>query len=156
MLRFGNAVMQLLVPVDFSASSEAALLHACKLSECMLAKPLVLHVVHDPADMPGYYSKALAKKKLLGRLEEGAEDMLNEFLARAAGSHREIDQCDGIETLLVRGLPTTRIVEVAQQRQVQMIVMGSKGRTGLKHLMMGSVAEQVMRLSAVPVTVVKS
>jgi nucleotide-binding universal stress UspA family protein len=113
-------------------------------------------VVHDPAQMPGYYTKALLDKPLLGRIEDSAADMLASFLVRAADSHDDIRGCKGLESLLVTGVPTTRIVEVAKQRGVTMIVMGSQGRTGLKHLMTGSVAEQVIRLSPVPVTVVKS
>ena len=148
--------MYVLVPVDFSSHSEAALRYACRLAVCMGATPLVLHVVHDPGEMPGYYSKALAGKRLLGCIEDSAAAMLEKFLARMAKNNDEVAACDAIETLLVRGLPTTRILEVAQQRTAKMIVMGSRGRTGLKHLMMGSVAEQVMRLSPVPVTVVKA
>lgn len=148
--------MHLLVPVDFSLPSEAALRVACRLAVDMKAIPLLLHVVHDPVDMPGYYSKALMKKPLLGHIEDVAAEMLQDFLARAAQKHDEVAGCTGIESLLVRGRPTTRIVEVAQKYGVKMIIMGSQGRTGFKHLMMGSVAEQVMRLSPIPVTIVKS
>lgn len=148
--------MYLLVPVDFSPHSEAALREACRLSGRIGAALLVLHVVHDPAAMPGYYTKALLKKPLLGRMEDSAAEMLATFLERAAQSDDDIRGCKGLESLLVTGVPTTRIVEVAKQRGVMMIVMGSQGRTGLRHLMMGSIAEQVVRLSPVPVTVVKS
>ena len=58
-----------LVPVDFSPHSEAALLHAVGVAGCMEQPLVVLHVVHDPGDMPGYYSRAL-KKKHLDRIEE--------------------------------------------------------------------------------------
>ena len=58
--------------------------------------------------------------------------------------------------MLVRGLPTTRILEVAEKRKALMIVMGSRGRTGLKHLLLGSVAEHVVQLSPIPVTVAKA
>jgi nucleotide-binding universal stress UspA family protein len=129
---------------------------ACAIAAGIGATPLVLHVVHDPGDMPGYYSSALRKKKILGRIEDGAADMLDDFLAGAAKRHKEIAVCPDMETVLVRGLPSTRIMEVAQQREVKMIVMGSQGHTGFKRLMMGSVAEKVVRLSPLPVTVVKS
>ena len=148
--------MYLLVPVDFSPQSEVALRVACRLAGGMGAVPLVLHVVHAPADMPGYYSKAMLKKPLLGRVEDIAAEMLGSFLARAAQRQREIGGCAGIESLIVRGRPTTRIVEVARQHGVKLIIMCSQGRTGFKHLMMGSVAEQVVRLAPMPVTVVKS
>ena len=73
----------ILVPVDFSSHSEAALLLACKLASCFDAAPLILHVVHDRGDMPGYYAKTL-KKKHLARIEDGASDMLADFLTRVA------------------------------------------------------------------------
>jgi nucleotide-binding universal stress UspA family protein len=144
----------ILVPVDFSPHSEAALLLACSLAKCFDAAPLVLHVVHDPAEMPGYYQKAM-KKKYIHRIEDSARDMLADFLAHLAKRHREVKGIAKFETILVRGLPSTRILEVAKKRDVSMIVMGSKGRTGIKHLLVGSVAEHVVQFSPVPVTVTK-
>jgi nucleotide-binding universal stress UspA family protein len=148
-----DAKRYLLVPVDFSPASEAALLLAHEMAGCFDAVPLVLHVVHDPGDMPGYYAKSL-KKKHFQRIEDSAEEMLKEFLQTVEKHHRE----GGLnaDSLLVRGLPTTRILEVAAKHKVLMIVMGSKGHTGLKHLLLGSVAEHVVQLSPVPVMVVKS
>jgi len=52
--------------------------------------------------------------------------------------------------------PVNRIVEIAEKKQARMIIIGSHGRTGLSNLLIGSKAEQVVRLSPVPVTVVKS
>jgi nucleotide-binding universal stress UspA family protein len=145
----------ILVPVDFSKYSEAALLYACRLARCMKAPVRVLHVVHDPADMPGYYSKAF-KKKRLSRIEDVARGMLNEFLEQVAGDHPEIKALQDLEPVLVLGLPTTRILEVAHKLKASAVVMGSKGRSGLKHLMLGSVSEHVVRLCPIPVTVVKA
>jgi nucleotide-binding universal stress UspA family protein len=51
----------ILVPVDFSAHSKAALLKACELAGCTNDPVLVLHVIHDPADMPGYYGQVTKK-----------------------------------------------------------------------------------------------
>ena len=53
------------------------------------------------------------------------------------------------------GLPANRILEVAADEDAQLIVMGSKGRTGLKNLLIGSKSERVAKLSPVPVTIVK-
>lgn len=144
----------ILVPVDFSRHSEAALLLACRLADCFKAKPLVLHVVHDPGEMPGYYSKNL-KKKHMHRIEDSAADMLADFLTRVARSNTMVKGVSRVDSMLVRGLPTSRILEVAEQKNASMIVMGSTGRTGLKHLLLGSVAEHVVQLSKVPVTVAK-
>lgn len=60
------------------------------------------------------------------------------------------------KTRLVKGLPATRIIEVADKIGARMIVMGNRGRTGLDHLVVGSKAEQVVRLSPIPGTIVKA
>jgi nucleotide-binding universal stress UspA family protein len=144
-----------LVPVDFSSHSEAALLQACQWAECMKAPIIALHVVHDPSEMPGYYQK-IAKKKQLVRLEDVAMEMLDDFLGALVKSHPDVKALKKVETMLVTGLPVTRIVQVAEKIKASMVVMGSQGRTGLEHMLLGSKAEQVVRLCPVPVTIVKS
>ena len=71
----------IVVPVDFSEHSEAALLHAVEIADCFKSHVIVLHVVHDPAEMPGYYTKK--KKKTLHRMEDAAADMLKDDLEAA-------------------------------------------------------------------------
>ena len=144
-----------LAPVDFSTHSETALASAARLALCLGRPLLVLHVIHDPGDMPGYYSKAL-KKKQLHRIEDGADEMMNGFLASFGEQNAEIGKIKQVESLLVVGLPVNRILEVAEQRDACMIVMGSRGLTGVKHLLLGSVAERTVRLSPIPVTVIKN
>lgn len=148
----GNA--PILVPVDFSENSEAALVVASELAHCIKAPLVILHVVHDPETMPGYYAK-VAKKKTLSRMEDLAGEMLDEFFAKARGEHPDLKELAKAEVMLVSGLPVTRITQVAEKKGARMIVMGSKGETGLKHLLIGSVAEQVLHLASVPVTIVK-
>jgi hypothetical protein len=63
----------LLVPVDFTAFSEDALIFASELAKCMSAQLLVLHVIHDPAESPGFYARQAKKKKYLQSMEEAAE-----------------------------------------------------------------------------------
>lgn len=128
---------------------------AVELAACFGQPLLVLHVVHDPGEMPGYYGRAL-KKKQLQRIEDGAAEMLDEFLTRVVKDHPELKKLKKVEPLLVKGLPTTRILEVAELRSARMIVIGSKGLTGIKHLVMGSVAERVVHFARIPVTVVKA
>jgi nucleotide-binding universal stress UspA family protein len=145
----------ILVPVDFSRSSEAALMHAADLSRCMDRPLMILHVVHDPGSMPGYYSRAL-KKKQLARIEDRAAEMLEEFVHRVLKEHPELKRLPDVDSMLVKGLPSSRILEVADKTGAAMIVLGSKGLTGLKHVLVGSVAERVVHLAEVPVTVVKA
>jgi nucleotide-binding universal stress UspA family protein len=144
-----------LVPVDFSVYSEAAVLFAARLAKCLDLPLMLLHVVHDPGELPGYYYQSL-KQKQVQRIEDRAQVMLDEFLQRLIDAHEELTGGRRLQASLVKGIPVTRILEVAAKENAGHIVLGSKGATGLKHLMLGSVAERVVRLSKVPVTVVKA
>ena len=147
-------VERILVPVDFSAYSEKALKYAAECADKMGASIVVLHVIHDLGEAPGYYS-VKGRKKQLRRMEDVATDMLDDFIKEIRNSHPEIESLKSLKTVLVKGLPVNRILEVADQSDCQMIIMGSQGRTGLSHIMLGSKAEQVVRLSPIPVTIVK-
>ena len=145
----------LLVAVDFSLYSEQALCFAGRLAKKLKAQLLVLHVIHDPAEAPGFYAQKGKKKKFLKSMEEAAEEMMEEFLLKMRQAHPDIVPIQKAKALLVVGTPVTRIVEVAEKKQVGMIIMGSHGRTGLAHLLVGSKVQRVVQLSPIPVTVVK-
>ena len=120
-----------------------------------MAAPLeILHVVHDPASHPGYYRK-VDNPGGAERIEDAAQRRMTKFLKKVAKKVPDLD-LDESRTLLVRGLPVNRILETAAANEAQLIVMGSQGRTGLPHLMMGSKAERVVQLSPIPVTIVKT
>jgi nucleotide-binding universal stress UspA family protein len=70
--------------------------------------------------------------------------------------HPKLKALEQAEPMLVVGLPVARILEVAKKIEPSMVVMGSQGRTGLKHVLIGSKAEQVVRLCPVPVCIVKT
>ena len=146
----------ILVAVDFSADSRAALAWAFDEAVKWSLPVTVLHVIHDPLDAPGYYRKL--PEAASRPLSDVAEEMMKQFLDKALP---EIDtfpevEAIGFETRLVAGVPASRILEVAGAIGASMIVMGSRGQTGLKHLMLGSKAERVVQLAAVPVTIVKA
>ncbi len=147
-------IVSILVPVDFSAHSEAALLFAAECAGRMDATLKVLHVVHDPGESPGYYL-VKGRKKQLRRLEDVAKEMLDDFVHRVQEEHKDLPALNKLKTILVTGLPVNRILEIAKKSKSKMIVMGSLGRTGLSHIILGSRAEQVVRLSPIPVTIVK-
>jgi nucleotide-binding universal stress UspA family protein len=146
----------LLVAVDFTPYSAKALVFASELAEKLDAPLLVLHVIHDPAEAPGFYAQKGKKKKFLQSMEEAAEEMMAEFLARMRKDHPDQMPIKKAIPLLVVGTPVTRILEVAKKKQARMIILGSHGRTGLSHLLVGSKAERVVQLSPIPVTIVKS
>lgn len=151
----GHGRGPILVAVDFSAHSEAALLLASDLADGLDVRLVVLHVVHDPLNMPGYYARKAINKKTLTRMEDVAGEMLDAFLAEAKKKHPQRQALQKPELLLVRGIPVTRILQVAQKQKAGLLVLGSKGITGLRHLLLGSVAEQVVSLARLPVTIVK-
>ena len=146
----------LLVAVDFSPFSEEALCFAGHLAEKLKAQLLVLHVIHDPAEAPGFYAQKGKKKKFLQSMEDAAEEMMEEFLLRIRQTCPNQITIQKAKPLLVVGTPVTRIVEVAEKKKVDMIIIGSHGRTGLAHLLVGSKVQRVVQLSTIPVTVVKS
>lgn len=145
----------LLVAVDFSRYSARALIWATTLSERLQAPLLVLHVVHDPESAPGYYRHSKKWKKHLVRMEEAAAEMMEEFVEQLRGDHPDVAGLRDLNSKLVVGLPVTRILEVADEIEAQMIIMGSQGRTGISHLLLGSKAQKVAQLASVPVTIVK-
>ena len=146
----------LLVAVDFTHFSEEALLFAANLAECMDAKLLVLHVIHDPAEAPGFYAPKGKKKKYLSSMEDAANEMMEEFMKKMREAHPNLAPLIKANQLLVIGTPVTRIIEIAKKKKAKMIFVGSHGRTGLSHLLVGSKAERVVQLSPIPVVVVKS
>ena len=143
----------ILVPIDFSPSSEAVLEWAADAAKRYDAPLLVLHVVHDLAAAPGYYQ---SKKGRLRRLEETAADMMKDCLGSFEQKFPKLGISKMAKTRLVTGLPVNRILEVAEESRARQIVIGSQGRTGLPHLLLGSKAERVAQLARVPVTIIKA
>jgi nucleotide-binding universal stress UspA family protein len=143
----------ILVAVDFSRGSEAALAWAVDAAIAFEAPLIVLHVVHDPAEAPGYY---VPRDGRLEEIERVAQDMMEEFVRDARKRLPRFEDVHRVETEVVVGLPVTRILEVAKRRGARLIAMGAQGRTALGDVLLGSKVERVTRLSPIPVTVVKT
>jgi len=147
----GNPI---LVAIDFSEDSKAALIWACRFSACTGAPLTALHVVHDMASHPGFYHPH--KTDRLEPMQDVAESMMNEFLEQLSSENPELKMLEALDLQFVPGLPPSRIVEVATLLNSQMIAMGGRGVTALPHRRLGAVAEQVAELSTIPVVIVKS
>ena len=145
----------ILVAVDFSPVSDEVMTRASELAAGLEKRLIVLHVVHDPGEAPGYYH-VKGHGKVLRRIEDVAREMSDKFLARNRKRLPDSRPLRRAKALLLTGLPVTRILEVVDRLRPWMVVMGSKGRTGMAHVLLGSKAEQVVRLCPVPVMVVKS
>jgi len=146
----------ILVPIDFSPDSLAALKTGLTLAKKLGSPLTVLHVVHDLSNRPGFYYSRNAGVTVLEGMEEAAKEMMEEFLSQ--NNVWNLAEETGVEltTRLVRGLPVTQILHHAQVEGVDLIVMGSRGRTGLSNLLIGSRAQRVVQLSPIPVMVVKA
>ncbi len=145
----------IMAAVDFSSCSTDALVWAASAAERLDAPLLILHVVHDPGSAPGYYLQAKKAKKHVHRIEEAAEEMMADFLKGVRKENPKLQILEKAESLLVVGLPVNRILEVAKKRHARQIVIGSRGRTGLPNLLLGSKALKVAQLAPIPVTIVK-
>jgi nucleotide-binding universal stress UspA family protein len=145
----------LLVPVDFSADSQAALQMALTLAGRLNARVLLLHVVHDPSNRPGFYKSVTAGSTVMITMEEAAREMMDTFLAENGVDAYAAAHNISVNVMLVQGLPVTQILKVAKREGATMIVMGSRGLTGFSRFLLGSKAERVVQLSPIPVLVVK-
>lgn len=144
---------QILAAVDFSEDSEAALHWACGYAAQIGAEVVALHVIHDPIDMPGSYRRSEAD--VLRPTADLAAEMLDKFVKSFAERHPDLAALSTLKTRLVEGIPETRVLEFAERIDAVMIVIGSRGLTGLPHLLLGSKAERIAQLSPRPVTIVK-
>jgi nucleotide-binding universal stress UspA family protein len=139
---------RVLVAIDGSAPATAALEHA--LSRFTSSDVTVLHVI-DAEEDDSFRRRLLPDDCDAQReaAERAAETVLGEARAHA-------DACGAaITTVSVVGRPMRRIPVYAEENDVDVIVMGTHGRTGLSRLLLGSLSEAVVRRSAVPVTTVR-
>jgi nucleotide-binding universal stress UspA family protein len=135
-------VRHILAPTDFSEHSKQAVTYAFELAQKLHAKLSLLHVIEVPV-----YAIEVALP--LEGLEADARRELARLLPEAETAHVAVTR------LVVMGVPYQRILETAADEEVDMIVMATHGRTGLSHLIMGSVTERVVRTSPCPVLTIR-
>jgi nucleotide-binding universal stress UspA family protein len=148
-----DQVSPIVVATDFSPDSEAALLWASRQASLTDAPLIVLHVVHDPADAAGFYRSEEANAPEM--MSDVASRMMSKFLKKAREKYANHGAIQSAIPELVAGLPASRIVEVAQRDGAGLIVLGSRGLTGLSGILVGSVAERVAQIAPMPVVIVK-
>jgi len=145
-------IKNILVPTDCSEVSNDAVKYAIKFAkQCDARLTLLLVTVSEPITILndyGYFSPEL-HQKLITESDKRAKSDLEEFWKNVAD--------DKIKITLVnsKGDPFTEIVRYAAEADIDLIIMGTHGRTGLKHVFMGSVAEKVVRYSPQPVLTIK-
>lgn len=146
-----NTITNILVPVDFSPHAEHAFTYATTLAERFGAKLALLYVVDDSFVTGGWSSEIYVPNvpELMENLIADADRRLATLKASAAALGLTA------ETAVIRGRPAHAIVEHAKNGGFDLIVMGTHGRTGVSHVVMGSVAERVLRKAPCPVLTVR-
>jgi nucleotide-binding universal stress UspA family protein len=143
-----SPITRILVPTDFSADADTALAYALDIASRFQATVHLLHVVDDPL-ASGVWSTEVSTAEIAGlqaTLVRDAEQRLRELVP---------DQ-GTVSTEVRTGHAAAQILEVARERNNDLIVMGTHGRTGLAHLLMGSIAERVVRLAPCPVLTMRA
>ena len=132
-------VFRILVAVDFSAHARLALEWALRLAKAMNGRLVLLHVID-------IFSLAQASCRMVGT------DYLGILRDDASRGMDELQKLvPEAERFIREGSPRPLIIDTAVELNCQMIVMGTHGRSGLAHLLLGSVAEYVVRHSQIPV-----
>ena len=147
---------KILVPTDFSPNSEKALNYALRLARLAQGRLLLLHVFEVP-EFSGLLPEASSWqldyqeiKKTFDSAIQQANDKLNQ-LARGVAEEKI-----KVEAKVCQGIPDEEIVKIAQEEEVDLIVITTHGYTGLKHFLLGSTAEKVVRIAPCPVLVVRA
>jgi nucleotide-binding universal stress UspA family protein len=139
----------ILVPTDFSEPATEALDYAIELSLKLGARITLLHAYEIP--MIGFPDGALvATADIAGHILNSAQAALNDAIA--ARKARGVE----LTPVLKCGEPRGTILAVAKEVGADLVVMGTHGRRGLAHMLMGSVAEHVVRVSPLPVLTVRA
>ena len=168
-----KTIENILVPVDFSPYSTEALLYAATLADHLASTVVVLHVIAKEIEAQAAHQRVgsgvplsavllglTLTSEALGVPPEMHEAVVVDLRERAqtALQHFLPSELSGrsVELRVEIGHPFEQILEVAKGERVDMIVMGTHGRTGLAHIVLGSVAERVVRMAPCPVLTVKA
>ena len=141
---------KILFCTDFSENSDHAFAYAFNLAGAYDASLLILHVIIEPVSY--YWSTPEGVDQLIAKQTERVKEEINSrYLQRIEGlKHYEIFAREADE-----GRTFYEIVQVAREESADLIVMGTHGRTGFDHLILGSTAENVVRKSPCPVFTVR-
>lgn len=142
-------IKTILFPTDFSQGARAAMDHAVSLAEDYNAKLVLVYVIQDISIAEWYIPSSISAADLVAEMQTSAEKEMEKWAAEAAAKVK------AVEKLVVRGVPFVEIIRTAKDKNVDMIVIGTHGRTGIDHMLFGSTAEKVVRKAHCPVLTVR-
>ncbi len=141
-------IKTILFPTDFTEASTKVLPYARYLAEKLGAKIIVLFVVEELAKYANFYVPHSALDNLEAELMESAQKKMEGFI------EDHLAEVDNVESLVLRGDIAEEIIKTAEDKKVDLIVMGTHGRKGLEKILLGSVAERVVKSAPCPVMTV--
>jgi universal stress protein A len=142
-------IKTILCPIDFSEISANALEYAVFLASHHHAELLILHVVEQLHEFEHYQILVLTPQELAEEMEKQAHEKLTKLT-------EQIKKTIKVKTVVRQGKPFVEIIKEAKEKDMDLIVMASHGRTGVSHMLMGSVAEKVVRKAHCPVLIVRN
>jgi nucleotide-binding universal stress UspA family protein len=144
-----KTVKKILITTDFSEYSLSGLRYVLSMDEFSSAEIFLLHVVHDVILVATYPNVDLHSETIMRDSEAHAKHHLSGIVSE------QFHNVSKIHEYIRRGEPSQEIIRFAEEEDVDLIVMATHGRTGLAHVLLGSIAERVVRHSPVPVLTVK-
>lgn len=141
-------IKKIMVPVDFSDVAPVVAKWAKDFARKLDAKILVAYVLEDLSTYEGIYVDVKTLAELEMTLFEGAKKSMEEFIKEHFSDYPDV------EFILEKGDVVETLIRIAQEKGVDLIVMGTHGRKGLDKILFGSVAEGVVKNSPIPVVTI--
>ena len=142
-------VERILIPTDFSESARYAFNYAVDLNKVLKARLYLLHVLQDFTEFSEYNLSPTILPQLYLEFEESAarklEDMLEDMVPPETSCN----------TYILHGVPFYEIIQFTRKERIDLIILGSHGRTGLKQVLFGHTAEKVVKKAPCPVLTVR-
>ncbi len=142
-------IKTVLFPTDFSQGARAAMDHAISLAKDYQSKLILLYVIQDISIAEWYIPSSLSAADLMEDMQKSAWNEMDKWGAEVSQAVKDV------EKIVVRGVPFVEIIKTAKEKQADLIVIGTHGRTGIDHMLFGSTAEKVVRKAACPVLTVR-
>ncbi|MDR1396869.1 MAG: universal stress protein [Desulfarculales bacterium] len=155
-------IEKILCPLDLSPHSQVVADYTAKMARQLRSEVIILYVAPEFTEFVHFYVSPVPIRKPAGKDDKvpaSGEEHHNSLIdeARTVLDKLIADNFAGIKTigLLVKGSVVEEIIAAANEQNVDLIIMGTQGRTGLERILLGSVAEQVIKIAPVPVMTIR-
>lgn len=148
-INFLTMINRILVPTDFSVTSKHAFGYAVELNKLFKARMYLTHVLQDFTEFSEYSLSATILPQLYLEFEQNATNKLEEMVNTVVPADMHCD------TYILHGVPFYELIQFARSEQIDLIVVGSHGRTDLKHVLFGHTAEKIVKKAPCPVLSVR-